>query len=406
MTRLIEILISLAIVLAMFLLVALVLPSSRHLEEKVETNRKLTIVYDTLNSLRRFPDWNPLVLRDPQMDLKLSGPVSGVGARLDYSSDKPNLGDGSWEIIATQPRASVTYALVNPQRGHDKVTTFSLKPTGRSGRNVEITQSYDVTYGWDLLGRYAGLYVSRHVGDDIKLGLQRLSNMLAQVPNIDYAVPGSKLAGLSFVDMPAEDLLVVRAGSIERNNVKIMQSMKSNMEWIKRSMDGSGLVAAGPMRIVSTELGRENYTFDVVVPVRRASDAKAEAESQAAADAAAEEGAATDEAVATEDGEATAEGTAAPAEPVRAEIIPASGEPLTDLKLLGPVMYERTEPHRSATATYVGYMAELENVRNALRAWALTQGEEAVGRPYEIYKNGIDAAFTAEGQYDVYWAIK
>ena len=130
MTRLIEILISLAIVLAMFLLVALVLPSSRHLEEKVETNRKLTIVYDTLNSLRRFPDWNPLVLRDPQMDLKFSGPASGVGARLDYSSDKPNLGDGSWEIIATQPRASVTYSLVNPQRGHYKVTTFSLKPTG------------------------------------------------------------------------------------------------------------------------------------------------------------------------------------------------------------------------------------------------------------------------------------
>src|SRR5690606_15088839 len=323
MTRLIEILISLAIVLALFLLVALVLPSSRHLEEKVETNRKLTIVYDTLNSLRRFPDWNPLVLRDPQMELKLSGPVSGVGARMDYSSDKPNLGKGSWEYVATQPRASVTYAVANPQRGHDKVTTFSLKPTGRSGRNVEITQSYDVTYGWDLLGRYAGLYVSRHVGDDIKLGLQRLSNMLAQVPNIDYAVPGSKLAGLSFVDMPAEDLLVVRAGSIERNNVKIMQSMKSNMEWIKRSMDGSGLVAAGPMRIVSTELGRENYTFDVVVPVRRASDAKAEAEAQAAAEeGAATDEAASDEAVADQDGEA-AEDAAGQQE--RAGIVAASG---------------------------------------------------------------------------------
>ena len=295
MTRLIEILISLAIVLAMFLLVALVLPSSRHLEEKVETNRKLTIVYDTLNSLRRFPDWNPLVLRDPQMDLRLSGPVSGVGARMDYSSDKPNLGDGSWEITATQPRASVTYAIVNPQRGHDKSTTFSLKPTGRSGRTVEITQSYDVTSGWALLGRYAGLYVSRHVGDDIKLGLQRLSNMLAQVPNIDYAVQGSKLADLSFVDLPAEDLLVVHAGSIERNNLKIQASMKANMEWIKRTMDGSGLVAAGPMRIISTELGRENYTFDVVVPVRRASDAKAASE------------AGTDEAVATEEGEAATE---------------------------------------------------------------------------------------------------
>lgn len=394
MTRLLEILISLAIVLALFLLVSLVLPSSRHIEEKVETNRKLTIVYDTLNSLRRFSDWNPLVLRDPKMQLQFSGPASGVGARMDYDSSKPQLGQGSWEITATEPRASVTYAIVNPQRGHDKSTTFSLKPTGRAGRNVEITQSYDVTYGWDLVGRYAGLYVSRHVGDDMELGLQRLSNMLAQVPNIDYAVQGTKLAGMQVVDLPAEDLLVVSAGSIERNNLKIQASMKSNMEWINRTMAANGLVAAGPMRIVSTELGRENYTFDVVLPVRRASSAAAAV-------------AATDEAGSDEAGsdEASATGGQTVADSVRAQITAATGEPLTGLKLLGPVKYLRAEPRRAATATYVGYMAELENVRSALRAWTMTQGEE-VERSFEIYKNGIDQAFTANGQYDVYWSIK
>ena len=68
--------------------------------------------------------------------------------------------------------------------------------------------------------------------------------------------------------------------------------------------------------------------------------------------------------------------------------------------------YEHTEAGRAATASYTGYMAELENVRNALRAWTLTQGEEAVGRPYEVYKNGIDQAFTADGQYQVYWMLK
>lgn len=391
MTRLLEILISLAIVLALFLLVSLVLPSSRHIEEKVETNRKLTIVYDTLNSLRRFSDWNPLVLRDPKMQLQFSGPASGVGARMDYDSSKPQLGKGSWEITANQPRASVTYAIVNPQRGHDKSTTFSLKPTGRAGRNVEITQSYDVTYGWDLMGRYAGLYVSRHVGDDMELGLQRLSNMLAQVPNIDYAVQGTKLAGMQVVDLPAEDLLLVSAGSIERNNLKIQASMKSNMEWIKRTMEANGLVAAGPMRIVSTELGRENYTFDVVLPVRRAGSGAAPAAV-----------AATDEAGSDE---ASAMGGQAVADSVRAQITAATGEPLTGLKLLGPVQYLRAEPRRAATATYVGYMAELENVRSALRAWTVTQGEE-VERSFEIYKNGIDQAFTANGQYDVYWSIK
>ncbi|MEO5566734.1 MAG: SRPBCC family protein [Luteimonas sp.] len=358
MTRLLEILISLAIVLALFLVVGVLLPSSRHIEEKVETNRKLTIVYDTVNSLRRFSDWNPLVLRDPKMSRQLSGPVSGVGARLDYESDKAQLGKGSWELVANEPRASVTYAIDNPQHGHDKTTTFTLKPTGRSGRNVEITQSYDVEYGWNLIGRYAGLYVSRHVGDDMELGLQRLSNMLAQVPNVDYAVQGSKLAGLKLVDVPAEDLLVVSAGSIERNNLKIQSSMKANMEWINRTMAENGLQAAGPMRIISTELGAENYTFDVVVPVRRTGE------------------------------------------------VSASGAPMTGLKLLGPVKYEHPEAHRAATASYIGYMAELQLVRNALRAWAMTQGEETVGRPYEVYKNGIDQAFTADGQYDVYWSVK
>src|SRR3954470_17229758 len=178
MTRLIEVLISLAIVAALFLVISVVLPSSRHLSESVETNRQMTIVYDTLDSLRRFKDWNPLVLRDPRMQLKLSGPASGVGAQLDYSSKDPSLGDGSWKIIADQPGQSVTYAITNPQRGHDKRTTFTLKRTGHNGRNIQITQSYDVTYGGHLLGRYAGLYVGRHVGDDIKLGLDRLTSML------------------------------------------------------------------------------------------------------------------------------------------------------------------------------------------------------------------------------------
>jgi hypothetical protein len=358
MTRLLEILISIAIVFALYLVVALVLPSHRHLVEKVETNRKLTIVFDSLNSLRRFKDWNPLVLRDPRVQLTLSGPDSGVGARLDYSSTEERIGDGSWEITESVPREKVTYKIENIERGGDKTTSFLFKPTGRNNRNVEITQTYDVDYGWDLIGRYAGLYVSRHVGDDIKLGLQRLSNMLASVPNVDYRVPGSKLAGLKVVDRPAENLLVVSAGSIESNNEKIKGSMKANMEWINRTMAASGLVAAGPMRIISTELGRENYTFDVAQPVRRADS--------------------------TDGGDG----------------------PLSGLKLQGPVQYVQVKAGRSATASYSGYMAELDNVRNALRAWALTQGYEVTDRPYEVYKNGIDQAFTADGQYDVYWTLK
>ena len=403
MTRLIEILISFAIVAALMLIVGLVLPSSRHLSESVETNRKMTIVFDTINSLRRFQDWNPLALRDPQAEFKLSGPTSGVGAKLSWNSDVDSVGDGSWEIIESVPGRSVKYAIENERRGHNKITEFTLTPTGRGAvkRNVEITQTYDVDYGWNLLGRYAGLYVSRNVGDDMKYGLSRMSSMLAAVPNVDYAVEGSKMRGMADMQRPAEDLLVVKAGAIERNNEKIKGSMKSNMEWIKRVMDANDLVAAGPMRIISTELGRETYTFDIAQPVRKAGSGNEEDGDDA--DEAGEETAATsdsDEENAGEDGELTfTVDTMAP--------VTAAGEPL-DITIPegAPVEYMQTEPRHVAVAYYTGFMAELDNVRNALRAWALTQGFEVAGRPFEVYKNGVDTAFTADGEYEVYWTLK
>ena len=402
MTRIIEVLISLAIVLALFLVVGLVLPSSRHIEEKVETNRKMTIVYDTISSLKRFEDWNPVVMRDPGVDLKVSGPDSGVGARVDYDSTKKQVGEGSWEIVGAEPGRSVTYAVTNQQFGKDKTMTFTLKPTGRNNRNVEITQTYDVDYGWNIFGRYAGLYVSRHVGDGMELGLQKLSNLLAQVPNVDYRLQGSKLANLGLKELPAQDLLVVNAGSIERNNQKIKDSMKANMEWIRRTMAANGLEAAGPMQIVSLELGRENYTFNVRQPVRRAGSGD---DADTGADAAADSDEAAADEAATEAAGDEGDSAQAPKQQAFAKIVAASGEPLEGLELLGPVKYERTEPGRYAGATYVGYMAELENVRNAVRAWALTQDEEAT-QSFEVYKNGIDQAFTAEGEYDVYWRLK
>jgi hypothetical protein len=377
LTRLIEILIALAIVAVLFVLVGLVLPSHRHLSKDVETNRKLTVVYDTLNSLKRFKDWNVVPLRDPRMALKLSGPDSGKGARLDYDSDKPNPGQGSWQIVDSQPGQSVTYALTNPERGADKKMTFKLEPTGRGGRNVKITQVYDVDYGWNLLGRYAGLYVGRHVGDDMKLGLDRLSNMLASVPNVDYnAVQG--MAGIHVADVPAANLLVVSAGSIDRDDDKLQASMRSNMEWISRNLAANGLSAAGPMRIITSEMGRENYTFDVAVPVRKggASSAKADDKSDSA--------------------------TTAPAPVAEA----TSAAPLTGLKLTGPVKYVQAPAGRAVTATYTGYWAGLETVHNSLRAWAMTQGYEPVDRPFDVYKNGIDNAFTENGQYEAYWSLK
>ncbi len=362
MTRLIEILISLAIVAALFLIVGLVLPSSRYLVERVETNRKLSIVYDTLNNFSRFKDWNATPLRDPKMETRISGPASGVGAEFHYDSKNGAVGSGSWKIVESVPNELVAISIENDRMGTDKRTEFKLKPTGNNNRNVEIAQSYKVNYGWNLFGRYAGLYVRSHVGDDMKFGLAKLTNMLASIPNIDYAVYGDKLTGLTVAQIPSEHLLFVPAGTLEFDDPVIEKSMRANMEWINRTMAASGLVATGPMRIITSEQGRETYTFDVAVPVRKASEA---------------EGAAIT-------GELTGL-TFPPGSPVKYQLLPA---------------------RRAVSGKFIGYIRELENVRNALRAWSAPRGLEITDRPYEVYDSGIDGAFKEDGQFTAYWAIK
>ncbi|MBO9717307.1 MAG: polyketide cyclase [Pseudoxanthomonas sp.] len=386
MTRLYEFLIALGIVAVLALVVGLVLPSHRHISESVETNRKMTIVYDTVNNLRRFKDWNPLVLRDPRVQLNVTGPESGVGARLDFASEESHVGKGSWEIVESIPNEKVVIKVEDERRGTDKTVQFLLEPTGKNNRNVKITQTYDVDYGWNLLGRYAGLYVSRHVGDDVKLGLGRMSNMLATVPNFDYRAEGVALVNMKIVDVPALDLLVVNAGNIERNNDAIKQSIKNNLEWINRTLAANpDLEAAGPVRIVTTDFGAEKYAFDVAVPIRRKVPSKVEAPLA---------------------GEVKEKPVDTPAENV-AEQLAAEGEPLKVTVPAGaPVEYIRTEARRAAFASYTGYMAELDAARNALRAWALTHGYEVTDRPYEIWKGGVEKSFTAEGTFDIYWAIK
>ena len=273
----------------------------------------------------------------------------------------------------------MVYKLDTPDRGDNKRMTFVLTPTGRGGRNIEIAQTYTVDYGWNLLGRYAGLYVRGHVGEDMKLGLAKLSSLLAAVPNVDYRADGVSLTNLGVVERPAENLLSVSAGAVERSNEAIKRSMQSNKEWIQRTMDANDLVAAGPLRIVSTELGRENYTFDVVLPVRRKTEGDASGND------------------AGENGDTPAVAQAPAVDEGKLEIEIPEG---------APVEYIRVEAMRAARGEYTGFMAELENVRNAVRAWAMTHGHQVTGRPFEYYVNGIDAAFTAEGQFEVFWELQ
>ena len=390
MTRVIEWLISLLIVVALFVAIALFLPAQRSVSHSVETNRPMATVFDTLNGYARFKDWNTLVNYDPRMTLTTSGPEKGEGAKLSFASMQRTVGEGSWEIVEAVPGERIVFALDTPGRGASKRMVFDFERTGQRKQNVRITQTYTVDYGFDLIGRYAGLYVSRNVGDDIKRGLAKFSNLMATIPRFDYSQHPHEV---QVVDVPASNVLLASA-TAKRSNDDIAVAMTNQMKWIEQVMEKSGLEAAGPMRIVTSDFGADSYAFDVVQPVRKKGTGPA------------------DEAEGEGEGEA-AEGEAAEGETV-AEAAPAAVDPSAPLERLdvilegdnNPVIYAQFPAIRAATTTYMGSAAGLARVRDLVRAWAMVRGNETADRPFEDYNVEIKDMLAEDAEYTVYWPLR
>lgn len=355
MTRVIEFFISMLLVAIVFVVIGLFLPSKRTFEYSVETNRPMATVNDLFTGFSRFRDWNTMFRQDPRLTSEVSGPEMGIGAKFDYRSNNRMIGSGSWEVVESVPGELVRYRLMNESRGRDKTMTVRLERTGQNNRNVKITQQYSVLYGWDLFGRYSGLYVSRNVGDDMKRGLDKFSTFLATIPKFDYTQHSNPLA---FVDMSAQDVLLVET-TANRSNEEIATAMANQVSWITKVMAANGLVADGPLRIVTNEFTTASYGFDVVQPVRRAT---------------------------TEAGTPAAE--------------------RMSLTLEGPVSYDQTAARKLATTEFTGPSPGLPRVRDLLRAWSNTHGRDTEDRPFEEYLGGVSTMLDEDAKFKVYWPVK
>jgi hypothetical protein len=389
MIRFLELVIALLIVVVLFVLVGLFLPSSRYVEHSLETNRPLRQVFDTINSFRRFHDWHPLRAQDPRIDYQLEGAERGVGARLVYNSRQPRIGQGAFEIVESDQDERVVIAAENRRYGENKLHTFTLRERGRT---IEIKWGYQVDYGWNLFGRYAGLYVTRTAGDDMRVGIGNLVGLLATMPNFDY-----KALEIAVVDVEPVPVLFASLSS-DRNITAVENAMVAALENIRKVARDNRLEASGPPRLITTNFGADKYEFDVAVPVRRPGDAgRTVAEAANAADADGEAVAPAEEDVIVDDASADAAEAAAAARDL---------EPIQGLKLPDNVHSGVAYGGRALRAEYVGHPAALPLVRDMLRSYAAAHGYTIHDRAFEKYLSEIDATSAEDAQFNVYWPIR
>lgn len=174
----------------LFMLVALLivggfaLPDRVHVEREILINARPVTLFTVLDSHVLFTRWSPWAGMDPNTQYHYSGPRRGVGAKLAWSSNSPEVGAGSQEIVESVPYRLVRMQLEFAGFDTENGASFSLTPEGEGTR---VVWGYDTSFKGSLLLRYFGLLMERMVGPDYERGLAQLKSLAESLPPADFS---------------------------------------------------------------------------------------------------------------------------------------------------------------------------------------------------------------------------
>ena len=147
---------------------------------RAEVSRSITIdappatIFPLVNSMQETEKWSPWLSRDPETKLAYSGPQAGVGNTLNWSSDNPQVGTGSQEIVESVENRQVRTALDFGPMGTASAS-FVLQPKGQS---TQVTWGFTSDLGLNPMSRWMGLMMDSWVGNDYERGLENLKALV------------------------------------------------------------------------------------------------------------------------------------------------------------------------------------------------------------------------------------
>jgi effector-binding domain-containing protein len=258
-----KLLYSIVIIIFIFLVIGFLLPNEVHVERSAEINRPASTVFTLVNSYATNDIWSPWVARDPDAVFQVSGPVSGVGARLEWNGDPRLIGKGSQEIIESKPWSLVRTALDFDQQG-SAIAYFDISER-EGGCLVTWGFDTDLTEGQGLLpgvmARYFGLLFDRWIGSDYEEGLANLKVFAEAMPNVDFS-------DLSVEHLEVEPIDVFYIQSVSSQDPdNIASALGTAFQEIMTFMFDNDMEMAGQPMTIARSWDESGYAFDAAIPI-------------------------------------------------------------------------------------------------------------------------------------------
>jgi effector-binding domain-containing protein len=254
---------AIVITMVMFVATGLFLPRFVHVERTIDVNRPASTVFTLLNSFNDYSAWSPWTDRDPTIAYQLSGPPSGVGARLSWIGDPRLVGEGWQEIIQSTPWSMVRMQLDFEQQG--KAISYFQIDQADSG--VMVTWGFDTDlvegqgFFGSLLARYFGLFFDQWIGTDYEQGLIQLKDLAESMPAADF----SDLEVEILVAEPLDILYVAADGRQSSGNVTA--SLAAAYQEITALIAENSIEIQSQPMAITRAWDAQDYQFDVAIPV-------------------------------------------------------------------------------------------------------------------------------------------
>jgi uncharacterized protein YndB with AHSA1/START domain len=163
----------LGVVILLFLLIGLFLPSDFGMQRQVLINAPAETVFKEVNDFRNWEKWSPFAAQDPSMQVTYGDKTYGTGANYSWVGDKS--GDGRQFILESVPNQKIETKIQFADGGNESTGyghwTFKEEPEG-----VEVTWAFSASAN-SYMEKYFGALIDPFLGGTFEDGLNRLKKV-------------------------------------------------------------------------------------------------------------------------------------------------------------------------------------------------------------------------------------
>ncbi len=205
--------------LILLLVVSLFLPINVRVERSITINTEASVPFNLINNLEAFNSWSPWYNLDTTALYKYSDTLIGESAWISWISNNNKVGKGKLTILKNITNEVITTKL----DFEDRESSLSEYNFSTQDNTTTLTWSMESNFGYNLIGRWFGLFMDDMIGADYENGLLKIKQICETQPLKENIVGFD----VTLINMPEENYLYIinKHTPVEEIGLKISENL-------------------------------------------------------------------------------------------------------------------------------------------------------------------------------------